>query len=83
MRVVRNSVHNVVVDLRKSSLTFGKWVGVELCEGNHRQLWVPPGFSHGFFVIIESVDVIYKTTDHYSPSYERCVSWNDPAFGIK
>lgn len=83
VRVVRGSVFDVAVDLRKSSPTFGKWVGVELSEDNHRQLWVPPGFGHGFVVTSESADFLYKTTDYYAPEHERCILWNDPAIGIR
>ena len=82
VRVVRGSVFDVAVDLRRSSPTFGKWVGVELSESNHRQMWVPPGFAHGFLVTSESADFLYKTTDYYAPEHERCVAWNDPAIGI-
>jgi dTDP-4-dehydrorhamnose 3,5-epimerase len=70
------------VDIRKSSPTFGKWVGVELSEENHRQLWVPPGFAHGFLVLSETADFLYKTTDYYAPAHERCIAWNDPNIGI-
>jgi dTDP-4-dehydrorhamnose 3,5-epimerase len=83
VRVVRGSVYDVAVDLRRSSPTFGKWVGVELSEENHRQLWVPPGFGHGFLVTSESADFLYKTTDYYAPEHERCILWNDPAIGIR
>ena len=83
VRVVRGAVFDVAVDIRKSSPTFGKWVGVELTEDNHRQLWVPPGFAHGFLVISDSADFLYKTTDYYAPQYERCIAWNDPAIGIQ
>lgn len=82
VRVVRGAVFDVAVDIRKSSPTFGKWVGVELSEDNHRQLWVPPGFAHGFVVLSEVADFLYKTTDYYAPEYERCIAWNDPAVGI-
>jgi dTDP-4-dehydrorhamnose 3,5-epimerase len=82
VRVVRGSVYDVAVDVRKSSPTFGRWVGVELSESNHRQLWVPPGFAHGFLVTSESADFLYKTTDYYAPEHERCIAWNDPAIGI-
>jgi dTDP-4-dehydrorhamnose 3,5-epimerase len=82
VRVVRGSVFDVAVDLRKSSPTFGQWVGAELSEDNHRQLWVPPGFAHGFVVTSESADFLYKTTDYYAPQHERCIAWNDPAIGI-
>ncbi len=83
VRVVRGSVFDVAVDLRKSSPTFGRWVGVELSEQNHRQLWVPAGFAHGFLVTSESADFLYKTTDYYAPEHERCITWNDPAIGIQ
>jgi dTDP-4-dehydrorhamnose 3,5-epimerase len=82
VRVVRGAVFDVAVDIRKHSATFGKWVGVELSEENHRQLWVPPGFAHGFVVLSESADFLYKTTDYYAPQFERCVAWNDPDIGI-
>jgi dTDP-4-dehydrorhamnose 3,5-epimerase len=82
VRVVRGSVFDVAVDLRKSSPTFGKWVGVELSEDNHRQLWVPPGFGHGFVVTSESADFLYKTTDYYAPEHERCIRWDDADIGI-
>ncbi|MDG0026264.1 dTDP-4-dehydrorhamnose 3,5-epimerase [Trinickia sp. Y13] len=82
VRVVRGAVFDVAVDIRKHSATFGKWVGVELSEDNHRQLWVPPGFAHGFVVTSESADFLYKTTDYYAPQFERCVLWDDPDIGI-
>ena len=82
VRVVRGSVFDVAVDLRRSSPRFGKWVGVELSEDNHRQLWVPPGFGHGFLVLSETADFLYKTTDYYAPEHERCIAWNDPDIGI-
>ena len=83
VRVVLGSVFDVAVDIRKSSPTFGQWVGVELSEENHRQLWVPPGFAHGFLVLSETAEFLYKTTDYYAPEYERCIAWNDPAIGIQ
>ena len=83
VRVARGAVFDVAVDIRKSSPYFGKWVGVELSEDNHRQLWVPPGLAHGFLVLSETADFLYKTTDYYSPEYERCIAWNDPAIGIE
>jgi len=83
VRVVRGAVFDVVVDIRKGSPTFGKWVGVELSEDNHRQMWVPPGFAHGFVVTSESADFLYKTTDYYYPEYERCIAWNDPMLSIQ
>ena len=82
VRVVRGAVFDVAVDVRRSSPHFGRWVGVELTEGNHRQLWVPPGFAHGFVVTSESADFLYKTTEYYAPEFERCIAWNDPAIGI-
>jgi dTDP-4-dehydrorhamnose 3,5-epimerase len=83
VRVVRGAVFDVAVDIRKSSPTFGQWVGVELTEDNHRQFWVPPGFAHGFVVLSDSADFLYKTTDYYAPEYERCILWDDPAIGIE
>lgn len=83
VRVVRGSVFDVAVDIRKSSPNFGRWVGVELTEENHRQLWVPPGFAHGFLVTSGTADFLYKTTDYYAPEFERCVAWNDPAIGVE
>jgi len=82
VRVVQGSVFDVVVDLRKSSPTFGQWVGVELSADNYRQLWVPPGFAHGFVVLSESAEFLYKTTDYWYPEHERSLLWNDPAIGI-
>jgi len=82
VRVVRGRVFDVTVDLRKSSAMFGRWVGIELSEHNHRQVWVPPGFAHGFLVLSESADVHYKTSEYYAPEYERCLIWNDPEVGI-
>jgi dTDP-4-dehydrorhamnose 3,5-epimerase len=82
VRVVQGSVFDVAVDLRKSSPTFGRWVGVELSADNHRQLWVPPGFAHGFVVVSESAEFLYKTTDYWYPEHERSLLWNDPAIGI-
>lgn len=83
VRVVRGSVYDVAVDLRKSSPTFGRWVGAELSENNQRQMWVPAGFAHGFLVTSESADFLYKTTEYYAPEQERCIAWNDPAIGIQ
>jgi dTDP-4-dehydrorhamnose 3,5-epimerase len=82
VRVVRGSVFDVAVDLRKSRPTFGRWAGYELSENNHRQLWIPPGFAHGFLVLSEIADVLYKTTDYYAPEHERCIIWNDPNLAI-
>jgi dTDP-4-dehydrorhamnose 3,5-epimerase len=83
VRVVRGSVFDVAVDIRRGSPTFGKWVGIELTEENHKQLWVPPGFAHGFLVLSTSADFLYKTTDYYAPQHERCIAWNDPEIGIQ
>ena len=83
VRVVRGAVFDVAVDIRRSSPTFGQWVGCELSEDNHRQFWVPPGFAHGFVVLSESADFLYKTTDYYAPAHERCIAWNDPDIGIE
>ena len=82
VRVVRGAVFDVAVDIRKSSPTFGQWTGVELSEDNHKQLWVPAGFAHGFLVLSERADFVYKTTDYYLPAAERCIAWDDPAIGI-
>jgi dTDP-4-dehydrorhamnose 3,5-epimerase len=82
VRVVRGKVFDVAVDLRRASTTFGKWVGVELSEENNRQLWIPPGFGHGFVVLSDSADFLYKTTDYWAPEHERCIVWNDPDLAI-
>ena len=83
LRVVRGAVFDVSVDMRRSSANFGRWVGVELSADNHRQLWVPPGFAHGFLVLSETADFLYKTTDFYAPQAEGCVRWDDPTIGIQ
>ena len=83
VRVVRGRVFDVAVDLRKSSPTFGRWVGTELSEDDHSQWWIPAGFAHGFIVLSESADFLYKTTDYYAAEYERCLIWNDAAVGIR
>lgn len=83
VRCVRGAVFDVAVDIRKSSPTFGQWAGVELSEANHRQLWIPPGFAHGFLTLTETADFLYKTTHFYSSSHERCINWNDSALGIR
>lgn len=82
VRVSRGIVLDVAVDLRLSSPTFGKHVAVEISSENHKQLWIPPGFAHGFFVLSENVDFIYKTTDYYNPRDEQCIRWNDPELNI-
>ncbi len=82
VRVVRGAVIDVAVDIRKSSPTFGQWVAEELSEDNHRQLWVPPGFAHGFVVLSDTAEFLYKTTDYYAPAHERCILWNDETLAI-
>ncbi|UGQ45620.1 dTDP-4-dehydrorhamnose 3,5-epimerase [Massilia endophytica] len=83
VRVTAGSVFDVAVDLRKSSSTFGQWYGLELSAENKRQLWIPPGFAHGFLVTSEHAEFLYKTTDYYAPEHERAILWNDPALGIE
>ena len=83
VRVARGAVFDVAVDIRRSSSTFGQWVGVELTEDNHKQLWVPEGFAHGFLVLSESADFLYKTTDYYAPAHERAIRWDDKTIGIR
>ena len=82
VRVVVGSIWDVAVDLRRSSPTFGRWVGEEISEQNKRMLWIPEGFAHGFLVISESADVLYKVTDFYAPSCEQTLLWNDPELAI-
>ncbi len=82
VRVVRGEVFDVAVDIRKSSPYFGKWVGCLLSADNHRQLWIPAGFAHGFLVVSEVAEMLYKTTDYYAPNHERCIIWNDPDLAI-
>ena len=82
VRVVRGAVFDVAVDIRPGSATFGKWEGMELSETNQRQVWVPPGFAHGFLVLSESADFLYKTTDYYAPEHERCLAWDDVSVGV-
>lgn len=83
VRVSRGAVYDAVIDVRRSSPHFGKWVGVELSDANHHMLWVPPGFAHGFLALTETVDFLYKCTDVYAPQHERTVRWDDPAVGIE
>jgi dTDP-4-dehydrorhamnose 3,5-epimerase len=83
VRVAVGEVYDVAVDLRRSSEYFGQWVGVHLSAENNRQLWVPPGFAHGFLVMSENAEFLYKTTDYYAPAYERSLLWNDPELGIE
>lgn len=82
VRVVEGEVFDVAVDIRRGSPTFGKWTGHVLSATNKRQLWVPPGLAHGFLVLSDSADFVYKTTDYYAPQHERCIAWSDPALGI-
>jgi dTDP-4-dehydrorhamnose 3,5-epimerase len=82
VRVVVGEVYDVAVDLRRSSPTFGKWVGVNLRADDKKQLWVPEGFGHAFLVLSESAEFLYRTTDYYAPQHERCIIWNDPELGI-
>ncbi len=82
IRCLRGEIFDVAVDLRKSSPTFGQWVGVELSGENRRMLWIPSGFAHGFLVLSETADVLYKTTDFYAPKHERTILWNDPTIHI-
>lgn len=82
VRVITGTILDIAVDIRKSSSTFGQWVSCELSATNKRQLWIPPGFAHGFVVLSETADVLYKTTEYYAPQHERCILWNDPDLAI-
>lgn len=82
VRVVQGEVFDVAVDIRKASPTFGQWVGVHLSAENKRQLWIPPGLAHGFLVLSETAEFLYKTTDYYAPALERCLRWDDPTLNI-
>ena len=82
VRVVSGEVYDVAVDLRRSSPTFGKWVGIALSAASKRMAWIPPGFAHGFLVTSDSAEFLYKTTDYYAPEHERTLLWNDPALGV-
>ncbi|MDH5264369.1 MAG: dTDP-4-dehydrorhamnose 3,5-epimerase [Betaproteobacteria bacterium] len=82
VRVTSGEVYDVAVDLRRSSATFGRWVGLALSAANRRMLWVPEGFAHGFVVTSDHAEFLYKTTDYYAPQHERSLLWNDPALGI-
>jgi len=83
VRVTNGAVFDVAVDMRRSSPTFGRWAGTELSATNHRQLWIPPGFAHGFLVLSETADFLYKTTAYYAPQAEGAVRWDDPTIGIE
>jgi len=83
VRVVQGEVFDVAVDIRKNSPTFGRWVGEVLSAANKRQLWIPEGFAHGFLVLSESAEFLYKTTDYYAPQFERTILWNDPSLAIR
>ena len=83
IQVMAGEIFDVAVDLRRSSPTFGKWVGVNLSGGTHRMLWIPPGFAHGYLVVSEHAIMLYKTTDFYAPEHERTILWSDPTLGIK
>lgn len=82
VRVVQGEVFDVAVDIRPNSPSYGKWVGQHLSAQNKRQMWVPPGLAHGFLVLSDVAEFLYKTTDYYAPEHERCIAWNDPVLGI-
>lgn len=82
VRVTAGEVFDVAVDIRRSSPTFGRWVAQVLSAANKKQLWVPPGFAHGFLVLSETAEFVYKTTDYWAPEHERCIAWNDPVLGV-
>jgi dTDP-4-dehydrorhamnose 3,5-epimerase len=83
VRVVQGEVFDVAVDIRRVSKTFGQWVGIHLSAENKKQFWVPPGFAHGFVVLSERAEFLYKTTVYYAPAHERCIAWNDPDLAIE
>jgi dTDP-4-dehydrorhamnose 3,5-epimerase len=82
VRVAQGEVFDVAVDIRKGSPTFGQWIGEILSADNKKQLWIPPGLAHGFVVLSETAEFLYKTTDYYAPAHERCIAWNDPDLAI-
>lgn len=82
-RVISGEIFDVAVDIRRSSPTFGQWMGIHLSAQNKTMLWIPPGFAHGFYVLSEQAEVLYKATDYYAPQWERTILWNDPALGIR
>ena len=82
VRCVEGAIFDVAVDIRRSSPTFGRWVGVELSDANKRQLWIPAGFAHGFLALTDAARLLYKTTDYYAPECDRAIAWNDPALAI-
>ncbi len=83
VRVVRGEIFDVAVDLRRNSPTFGRWIGQNLSEENKHQLWIPAGFAHGFYVLSDQAEVVYKATDYYAPEWERTLVWNDPEIGVE
>ena len=83
VRVISGDVFDVAVDIRRSSPTFGKWVGDYLTAENKKQMWVPPGFAHGFLVLSDDAEFLYKTTDYWAPEHERCIRWNDPVLNVQ
>ncbi len=83
VRVIAGEVFDVAVDIRRPSPTFGKWVGIILSAQNRKQIWVPEGFAHGFYVLSEYAEIVYKVTDYYAPQWERSIQWNDPKLGIE
>ncbi len=83
VRVVLGAVFDVAVDIRQDSPSFGRWVGETLSAENKKQMWIPPGFAHGFLTLTEAAEFLYKTTDYYAPDHERCIAWNDPGIGIE
>lgn len=83
VRVISGEVFDVAVDIRRSSPTFGQWMGINLSAENKTMLWIPPGFAHGFYVLSEQAEVLYKATDYYAPQWERTILWNDPEMGIR